>query len=453
VAQEVAGKRAIIRELGDGLVMRRATVEDADALAAFNANIHREDNTTEPDEEVAAWTRDLVSGRHPTMRAGDNLIVEDTRTGAIVSSVNLISQRWTYGGIEFPVGRPELVGTHPDYRNRGLVRAQFEVIHQWSAERGEMVQAITGIPYYYRIFGYEMALELDAMRLGYQPHVPKLKEGETDPYRLRPATSEDLPFISRLYEQAGKRSLVGCVRDKEMWEYELLGRDPRARHELRVIERVEDGEPVGFLKHPAKLWGPSLVCTYYELKPGVSWLAVTPGVIRYLAATGEEYAERDSKPGKKQEFAAFGFRLGSEHPAYEVVQDRLPRVRPPYAWYIRVPDLPAFIRHIAPVLEDRLAASPAVGHTGELKISFYRDGLRLAFDKGRLAAVERWRPRPEDRGAAGFPDLTFLQMLFGHRSMEELRSAFPDCYPETDEARVLLKYLFPKQASFIVPIF
>src|SRR5204862_2515128 len=195
------------------------------------------------------------------VKTGDNLIVEDTRTGAIVSTVKLISQRWTYGGIEFPVGRPELVGTHPDYRNRGLVRAQFEVIHEWSAERGEMVQAITGIPYYYRIFGYEMTIDLEGSRLGYKPHVPKLKEGETDPYRLRPATAEDLPLISRLYEQAGKRSLVACVRDEEMWEYNLLGRDPRARPEFRVIARVEDGEPVGLLTHAAKVRGPSLVCT------------------------------------------------------------------------------------------------------------------------------------------------------------------------------------------------
>ena len=36
------------------------------------------------------------------------------------------------------VGRPEAVGTRPEYRRRGLVRAQFEVIHAWSAERGEL---------------------------------------------------------------------------------------------------------------------------------------------------------------------------------------------------------------------------------------------------------------------------------------------------------------------------
>ena len=34
-------------------------------------------------------------------------------------------------------------------------------------------------------------------------------------------------------------------------------------------------------------------------------------------------------------------------------------IEPPYAWYVRVPDLPRFIRRIAPALERRLAESSA----------------------------------------------------------------------------------------------
>ncbi len=78
----------------------------------------------------------------------------------IVSSLNLIPQTWSYEGIEFGVGRPELVGTLPEFRGKGLVRAQFDEIHKWCIERNMPVQAITGIPYFYRQFGYEMALDL-----------------------------------------------------------------------------------------------------------------------------------------------------------------------------------------------------------------------------------------------------------------------------------------------------
>jgi len=63
--------------------------------------------------------------------------------------------------------------------------------------------------------------------------------------------------------------------------------------------------------------------------------------------------------------------------------------------------------------------------------------------------VESWEPTLEDEGAAAFPDLTFLQLLFGYRTLEELDDAFADCWWETDEARALLKTLFPKQPSHV----
>ena len=47
--------------------------------------------------------------------------------------------------------------------------------------------------------------------------------------------------------------------------------------------------------------------------------------------------------------------LGAEHPVYEALGNRLPTIRDPYAWYLRVPDLSGFLNHIRPVLEKRLA--------------------------------------------------------------------------------------------------
>ena len=75
-----------MRDLGSGLILRRATPADAEALANFNAHIHRNPGETSDDSRIAAWTRDLLSGRHPTVRPGDALIVEDTRSGKIVST-------------------------------------------------------------------------------------------------------------------------------------------------------------------------------------------------------------------------------------------------------------------------------------------------------------------------------------------------------------------------------
>ncbi len=101
-------------------------------------------------------------------------------------------------------------------------------------------------------------------------------------------------------------------------------------------------------------------------------------MLRYLESIGSDYAKREDR-----EFRAIEFYLGDEHPVYDTIPNRLFRRNPPYAWYIRVPDLPIFVRHIAPALEHRLAHSVQAGYTGELRISFYRSGLRFRLHPGR----------------------------------------------------------------------
>lgn len=439
-------------DLGNGLILRRSDAHDAEALTEFHALVQRDDGTIgEPDERIKAWTYDLMTVPHPTFNPQDFTIVEEQATGKIVSSMNLIPQTWTYAGIPFKVGRPELVGTLPEYRGRGLVRCQFDLIHQWSADRGHKLQAITGIAYYYRQFGYEMALNLHGGRAGYPTHIPRLKEGEAETFKLRPADLDDIPLIHELYSAGCERSLVACEWDESLWQYELKGKSEKNvnRSEVRVIETVE-GKPAGFIAHPPFTWGEMMALQRYELHPGFSWLDVTPSVIRYLEAMHAQYQLESSE---KKPFGTFGFWLGEDHPVYHAIPDWLPRIRRPYAWYLRVADIPDFLRMITPVLEQRLAESPMTGYSGEVKITFYRDGLHLALEKGHLVTVERWKPTPVGNvGNAAFPPHTFLQLLFGYRSFEALKISFADCWNAGDEVRLLLETLFPTQPSDVWPV-
>jgi hypothetical protein len=112
-----------------------------------------------------------------------------------------------------------------------------------------------------------------------------------------------------------------------------------------------------------------------------------------------------------------------------------------------------------------VAASPVASHTGELKVGFYRGGVRLVLDGGKVASVEPWAtaldllgqefgaPTSDPRRAdALFPDLTFLHLVFGSRTVPELEAAFPDAIVRTGAARALLDALFPKGPSDIWPV-
>jgi hypothetical protein len=331
------------------------------------------------------------------------------------------------------------------------------------------VQGITGIPHYYKQFEYEMGLELGGGRVTFDVLVPRLKDGEQEPFAVRAATEADIPFLMGVYAHACKRSLVTTVRDEAIWRYDLNGRSERNvnRNLVRIIERrparagaagtgelVEgragDGEPVGYLVHPWFNWNLGLALFEYELKPGVSWLEVTPSVARYALRTGREFALRDGQPPEMRTGVAFWH--GSAHPVYEVWHEHLPRIRPAYAWYVRVCDLPGFLRHIAPALERRLDESLIPGYGGTLRLNLYRRGVKLEFEGGKFKAADTYQPDPSSMGEIGLPDLTVLQLVFGYRSIEELRASYADCNWENEDARVLVSALFPKKPSLVTGV-
>jgi hypothetical protein len=266
---------------------------------------------------------------------------------------------------------------------------------------------------------------------------------------MRPAEEKDIPFLMSVYEHGRKRSMVSANWSVAHWHNNLyeMSQDNIQKLEFRVIERVDAQEAVGYLAHPGYLVMSGAYAFHYELKPGISWLEVTPAVARYLWSMGQAYAKVES-----QLCETFGFFLGGGHPAYEALGNALPTVREPYAWYLRVPDLIGFLHHIKPVLEKRLAESIACGHSGEYLIGMYPQGIKLVLEDGHITGIEPWKPDHADHGNAGFPALTFLQILFGYRSYEELKHAFPDCWWDGDGTRALINALFPKKHSNVYGI-
>lgn len=444
------------RELGDGLVLRWATTADTEKIADLYGFVFRNSADEPPHTYLQHWTRELMSGEHPLIDLGDFAVVEDTTTGKIVASTSLMKQEWRYDGVAFPVGRPEIVGSMPEYRNRGLIRAVFELIHARSDQRGDLAQGITGIPYYYRQFGYEFALDLQGDRFIPLPSIPKLKEGEAEPYTLRPAEEDDLPFIQELYAQETRRlcdgqplAVAASVPDA-YWPYALRSGERQSGEGMLLHVLVDaQGQRVAYLATSALRWGEVIFVRSAWAAEGVSLRQIVPSLLRGVAAVAGPLQKVHPKA---PEAGVIGLAFGVSHPLYQAMGGMIKSDNKPYAWYVRVADLPAFIRRIQPVLERRLAESPVMrGHTGELRLFFYRSGLRMVFEQGRLASVEPWQPDHSwgPRPMAAFPPLVFSQVLMGHRSIDDLRAVFPDVWAD-DDGRALLEALFPKRASWVM---
>lgn len=425
-------------DLGGGLVLRRAkTEEDIARIIELDNTVVQEEN---PVEDVSGWIRSMADGDHPTTTPRDFYLVEDTTKDLFVSSTVLIPQVWAYEDISFGVGRPEIVMTLPDYRRRGLVRAQFEALHADCAARDLPVQAITGIPYFYRLFDYEYALALGGGCDFMLDMVPKLEGDEL--YTIRPLAEADLSLAMALSATYAQTKIVTSVSDEALWRHITGDAQHIASESFYVVER--EGRMAGYFNIGDMLWFGAPIVYEIMLAEDTPYTAVLPSILRELARQVEaRWPDKELKHVQ--------FELGDDHPAYPILTSKYrAKMRAlPYAWYIRVPDVPGFIRHIKPALERHLAVEPVVaGYSGDIRIGFYRcPGLRLKFEAGKLTKVRVVEPA-EKKLQAAFPPLVFLKLLFGYRDFDELKYIYPDVWANP-EAKLVLSALFPKRPSWV----
>ncbi len=431
-------------ELQNGVRLRIATTEDIENLAAFNGRIHEE-----PGEEgkIVAWTADLMNGSHPTTQLEDFLIVE-TEEGEIVSSTCLVPQVWLYEDVEIKVGRPELVGTDEKWRKKGLVREQFKVLHEMSAKNGDLMQVITGIPWYYRMFGYTHAVDLGGSRLYDWNRPGNLRKIaiEDEKFEWRRPTSADIPFLQTYYAQHGKDYLLNSQRSAEQWEYELNGRSDNSIYnkEFWLITK-KDGIPVGYLGYV--IWPVGVTINELGCEPTQSMrefgLYATRAIHRHISQIIEDKKTAGEESNINKRLILY---FGQDHAIYRALGNQAGKQTNSYAWYIRIPDIPAFLKQIQPVLERRLAKSVMVGHSGPFKINMYEEKLELVFENGKITEMRPYETKIMQGGDMVCTRPEFIQLICGHRSFQELNHVRVDCNGNA-EAFVLMDILFPKIPS------
>ncbi|ADG76481.1 conserved hypothetical protein [Cellulomonas flavigena DSM 20109] len=125
----------------------------------------------------------------------------------VVSTATLLDETVRVGDIVLPAGQVELVATDRAYEGRGLVRALMGWAHGRSRDRGHLLQVMIGIPYFYRLFGYEYAIDIPrarALREAAPPAGGATEHPSRDTGRqvLRDATTADVPALVALQDTA-----------------------------------------------------------------------------------------------------------------------------------------------------------------------------------------------------------------------------------------------------------
>lgn len=419
--------------VGDNLLLKAAgDTHDAERVAAFNSSVHK-------DEAIGIFTCWKLGGTHPTVTYSDCLFVQDTQSSEIVSSLCLMPQTWTYEGIPLLVDEVSLVGTHPDYRGRGLIRAQMKAIDRGLRSKGCLLSCIEGIPYFYRQFGYEYAIPLGSCARLELDQVPALTPGQQEPAMIRPMNVDaDLHPVMALYEAHAAELSVSATRDEALWRYQEAA--PAGIPEPPQTYVVEDQSSiVGYFRLRKNMWGPLLEFAEAVVRPGEQAGGCDDTWRALLRFARDQALARD--------YAKLCFALPQSHSLLGIARELRAAPERQYAWQVRIPDCAAFLRHIAPALEKRLVDSPLAGFDGCLDLNMMPHVLRLRFTHGHLASVVK-TTEPQGQAVLRMPPPLLTQLLLGYRDSQQLMDCSLDAWVHP-QASQLVDILFPKTASFV----
>lgn len=427
--------------LKGGLILRSLAENpsDKERFAEFMHKAFEEEGEWQ-ESPFTAWINELLN-THPMMSLEHVwCIVDPANKGKIVSGLFLIPQVWRYEDIEIPVGRPEIVGTLPEYRRRGLVRELFNVLHEYSEQQGDLLQVITGIPHFYRQFGYAFAVELGSRGQIPLSSIPKLDKDKIATYTFRPAVEADIPLVVAMDEYEAKSFLLSAVHNETIWRYDFLGRDAKSALAIETLMVInQSDEVVGYLSISKNLNSKTAINIWrWVIGENANYIETFQDILRAL---------KHKYQAENEAIVA----LDIPSTINPVIVKMMKRQRGMYtsermyAWYLRVPDHVKFIKAISPVLERRLVGSPARAYTGKLRIDFYqKEDLLIEFQSGKVTNVQMTSEK--GKADAGFPFNTWLNVVFGANTESEINQVLPDSMTSA-EASVLLEILFPKKQS------
>ncbi len=393
---------------------------DIEKAVQFNDSIHG--------EPVGEMVRGLCT-RHPATSFKDFFFVEEEATGKMVSFLCLIPLRWSFEGVELKVAELGCVGTLEEYRQRGFVRALNVRYEERLKEGGYDLSVIEGIPYFYRQFGYEYALPLGEECTIRLDQIPDQKKGETPKkIAVRPLTLKDIPQASHLFDEAVSKFSIHTIRDEDIWRYQEEQRMAAGvRFESYAVE--SDGTMIGYFRLSKDKEVSILEASDLNYK----------GVLEVL-----RYAKSMAKSEEKAPYVKI--RQSSSSSFVEVAKYLGGKVRPHYAFQIRIPDICRFLTKIKPVLERRIRDSVFRGLTATVKINLYTKALELQFVKGELQKVISTKLLKE--WDVGFHPLAFFKLLVGYKDREELSAQYHDVIVN-EKMHHIIDTVFPKTVSFI----
>ncbi len=375
------------------------------------------------DEDVRGITKRFVE-KHPSMTHENFFMLK--KGDEVVAGLLLLPQIWTIDGIEVKVAEMGCVGTKPDHRRKKLQWILNERFDSYAKENGYDLCALAGIPYFYRQFGYQYAVELD---FSTETDPGKIPDTESSLQR-RKITELDIPIMDSILRDSQHRYFVKSNRTSGVWKMQqdtgTYGGEP-----FEGLALTNETGLVGYYRYVVD----SKNSTLYIRELGFNEDTSAEEVANVLKNHAEENGLGKIKTA-----------LSHVDPINEYLKELGAKQNKPYAWQIKPLDLFRLMEKMKPAFEKRIAESQFKSLTNELRFNFFKFAIKMEIVNGVIQNMEKYYE--EDSRNLGFNPNAFIQMIMGYKGWRELADAYPDFWVR-DGLDDLVDVMFPKGSGYI----
>jgi len=375
------------------------------------------------DEDVRSITRRFVE-HHPEMTNEHFFVVK--HGDRAVAGLLLVPQVWRLGEVELKVAEMGCVGTDPEHRRKGVQRILNNEFDKYTRENGFDLCALAGIPYFYRQFGYQYAVELDYST---ELKVEELPEMDTG-INVEKFEETHIEVADEILRKTQERYFVRSVRTKGIWRmHQTTGTYGGESYEAMVFTR--GGKIAGYYRYVVDEEKKTMNIKELGISENVSVEEIAAAIRRQASEKG--LTELKTGLSHMDEFSRYLITRGAT-------------TNRPYAWQVKIVDLPGFISKIKPVLEQRIENSEYMGLSRDITINFWKYAVKMKMEEGKIVSIER--AFGEKDRTIGLNPYVFMKLALGYKSRMELEKMYPDFRVRGDLGG-LIDVMFPKQSSYI----
>ena len=364
------------------------------------------------DQEVYELADDLFY-RSPKKEDNIYFCAYDNEAEKYVGILCLLDTPVKYGDVILKTAEYGIAGTLAEYRGQKINNKLTEMFFEKCKELNYNLAVIEGIPYFYRRYGFNYAVEMTNEKID----LFDLDLNNNNNLKLRKAESKDIDFLIKSYKNTVDSYDLCKIKDRKIIKAQLNNylSDP-VKKDYYIIENLEN--KIGYLTmdigdeiHISDISN-NLTFDQYE------------SLIKYFKDEGHKKITTDLKENNK--FVKYLKSIGSTGGRW-------------YSYQLKIIDEFKLLNKIKPILEKRIKNTIYSNEELTLNYDNYKEMIQIKINNGKINLQKL--NRDELDSDLAFTPQGAVKLFFDEKQIEEITDFLPDCYVK-DKYKDIVKELF-----------